>query len=194
MSLTVRATRVETHTHTHTKKASRVLDVATVTLYLRPAEIELSCLIESISTINPRIEWKKITSEGPSYVYFERKISGNAPNPRPFHQGGGGLGGVTHAPFLLFPTLTGDLENRAVIREPATLLITNATRSDTARYRCEVTAADDQKSFDEIVIDLVVRGMSGHLHGRRVFYKRILSCPERGKSGSLICRLNDAAC
>lgn len=56
--------------------------------------------------------------------------------------------------------LTGDLENRAVIREPATLLITNATRSDTAKYRCEVTAADDQKSFDEIVIDLVVRGMS----------------------------------
>lgn len=45
-----------------------------------------------------------------------------------------------------------------MIREPATLLITNATRSDTAKYRCEVTAADDQKSFDEIVIDLVVRG------------------------------------
>uniref|UniRef100_A0A3Q0SIF4 Junctional adhesion molecule 3b n=1 Tax=Amphilophus citrinellus TaxID=61819 RepID=A0A3Q0SIF4_AMPCI len=87
---------------------------------------ELSCLIESISTTNPRIEWKKITSEGPSYVYFDKKISG-------------------------------DLENRAVIREPATLLITNATRSDTAKYRCEVTAADDQKSFDEIVIDLVVR-------------------------------------
>ncbi|KAF0038784.1 hypothetical protein F2P81_009268 [Scophthalmus maximus] len=50
-----------------------------------------------------------------------------------------------------------DLENRAVIREPATLLITNATRSDTAKYRCEVSAADDHKSFDEIVIDLVVR-------------------------------------
>uniref|UniRef100_A0A3Q1F6T8 Junctional adhesion molecule 3b n=1 Tax=Acanthochromis polyacanthus TaxID=80966 RepID=A0A3Q1F6T8_9TELE len=89
-------------------------------------KIELSCLIESISTTNPRIEWKKITNEGPSYVYFDKKISG-------------------------------DLENRAVIREPATLLITNATRSDTAKYRCEVTAADDQKSFDEIVIDLVVR-------------------------------------
>ncbi|KAF3841399.1 hypothetical protein F7725_007261 [Dissostichus mawsoni] len=78
--------------------------------------IELSCLIESISTSNPRIEWKKITNEGPSYVYFDKKIS-----------------------------------------EPATLLITNATRSDTAKYRCEVTAADDQRSFDEIVIDLVVR-------------------------------------
>ncbi|XP_075958271.1 LOW QUALITY PROTEIN: junctional adhesion molecule 3B-like [Anarhichas minor] len=88
--------------------------------------IELSCLIESISTSNPRIEWKKITNEGPSYVYFDGKISG-------------------------------DLENRAVIREPATLVITNATRSDTAKYRCEVTAAADQKSVDEIVIDLVVR-------------------------------------
>lgn len=45
-----------------------------------------------------------------------------------------------------------------MIREPATLLITNATRSDTAKYRCEVTAADDLKSFDEIVINLIVRG------------------------------------
>lgn len=66
----------------------RVLDVAMVTLYLRPAEIELSCLIESISTINPRIEWKKITNEGPSYVYFERKISGNTPNPQLSHRVG----------------------------------------------------------------------------------------------------------
>lgn len=45
-----------------------------------------------------------------------------------------------------------------MIREPATLFIPNATRSDTAKYRCEVTAIEDQKSFDEIVIDLVVRG------------------------------------
>lgn len=59
---------------------------------------------------------------------------------------------------------TGDLENRAMLREPATLLITNATRSDTAKYRCEVTAADDHKSFDEIVIDLVVRGMLSCSH------------------------------
>lgn len=63
------------------KKKVGASDVDVVTLYLRPAEIELSCLIESISTINPRIEWKKITNDGPSYVYFERKISGNAPNP-----------------------------------------------------------------------------------------------------------------
>lgn len=122
---------------------------------LRPAEIELSCLIESISTTNPRIEWKKITNEGPSYVYFEKKISGNGPRPA----------GVPLCkpcpPLTPAPLSTGDLENRAVIREPATLLITNATRSDTAKYRCEVTAADDQKSFDELVIDLVVRGAFG---------------------------------
>ncbi|MED6247439.1 Junctional adhesion molecule 3B, partial [Ataeniobius toweri] len=96
-------------------------------------KVELSCLIESISTTNPRIEWKKITNNKPSYVYFDKKISG-------------------------------DLENRAVIREPATLVITNATRSDTAIYRCEVTAATDAKSFDEIVINLVVRGILTFFH------------------------------
>ncbi|XP_026861489.2 junctional adhesion molecule 3B isoform X1 [Electrophorus electricus] len=88
--------------------------------------IELSCLIKSISTVSPRIEWKKIKDGKPSYVYFEKQIAG-------------------------------DLENRAKIREPATLVILNATRSDTAQYRCEVTAPDDQKNFDEILIDLVIR-------------------------------------
>lgn len=39
--------------------------------------IELTCLIESISTNNPRIEWKKIKNGVPSYVYFQNKISGN---------------------------------------------------------------------------------------------------------------------
>lgn len=72
----------------------------------------------------------------------------------------------TRATFYIEAVIlpTGDLENRAVIREPANLLITNATRSDTAKYRCEVTAADDQKSFDEIVIDLVVRGTLSYPH------------------------------
>ncbi|KAJ3589585.1 hypothetical protein NHX12_010430 [Muraenolepis orangiensis] len=88
--------------------------------------IELSCLIESISTNNPRIEWKKIQNSEPSYVFFDKRVSG-------------------------------DLEHRARIREPATLVITNATRSDTADYRCEVTAPNDQKIFDEILISLVVR-------------------------------------
>ncbi|XP_030633949.1 junctional adhesion molecule C [Chanos chanos] len=88
--------------------------------------IELTCLIESISTNNPRIEWKKIKNGVPSYVYFQNKISG-------------------------------DLEHRALLREPANLLILNASRSDTAQYRCEVAAIDDQKPFDEILISLAVR-------------------------------------
>lgn len=48
--------------------------------FLYSAEVELSCLIDSISTINPRIEWKKIKDGGPSYVYFDRKVSGNVHN------------------------------------------------------------------------------------------------------------------
>ncbi|XP_042595304.1 junctional adhesion molecule 3B-like [Cyprinus carpio] len=92
--------------------------------------IELTCLIESISTNNPRIEWKKIKNGVPSYVYFQNKISG-------------------------------DLEHRALLREPANLLILNASRSDTAQYRCEVAAIDDQKPFDEILISLAVRGTAG---------------------------------
>lgn len=52
----------------------------------------------------------------------------------------------------------GDLENRAQLREPANILIFNTTRSDTAEYRCEVAAIDDQRDFDEILISLAVRG------------------------------------
>lgn len=63
--------------------------------------------------------------------------------------------GAQNYVFYLF---LGDLERRAKLREPATLLIMNATRSDTADYRCEVSAPNDQKSFDEILISLVVRG------------------------------------
>lgn len=48
-----------------------------VSFFLYLEEIELSCLIESISTTSPRIEWKKITNDGPSYVYFDKRISGN---------------------------------------------------------------------------------------------------------------------
>lgn len=33
-------------------------------------------MIESISTNKPRIEWKKIKNGGPSYVYFNEKVSG----------------------------------------------------------------------------------------------------------------------
>lgn len=54
--------------------------------------------------------------------------------------------------------MAGDLENRALLREPANLIILNASRSDSALYRCEVAAINDQKPFDEILISLAVRG------------------------------------
>uniref|UniRef100_A0A4W5QG82 Junctional adhesion molecule 3 n=1 Tax=Hucho hucho TaxID=62062 RepID=A0A4W5QG82_9TELE len=88
--------------------------------------IELTCLIESISTNNPRIEWKKIRNSVPSYVYFQNQISG-------------------------------DLEHRAQLIQPANLLILNTSRADTAEYRCEVAAINDHKHFDEILISLAVR-------------------------------------
>ncbi|XP_026768031.2 junctional adhesion molecule 3B isoform X1 [Pangasianodon hypophthalmus] len=53
--------------------------------------------------------------------------------------------------------ISGDLENRALLIEPATLLIPNVSRSDSAMYRCEVAAIDDLKDFDEIRIRLAVR-------------------------------------
>lgn len=60
-----------------------------------------------------------------------------------------------------FSLSEGDLENRAQLREPANILIFNTTRSDTAEYRCEVAAIDDQRDFDEILISLAVRGIDG---------------------------------
>lgn len=53
--------------------------------------------------------------------------------------------------------ISGDLEHRAQLREPANLLILNTSRSDTAEYRCEVAAIDDQRDFDEILISLAIR-------------------------------------
>lgn len=48
----------------------------TLTLSVFFTAIELTCIIESISTNNPRIEWKKIKNGAPSYVYFQNKITG----------------------------------------------------------------------------------------------------------------------
>lgn len=53
----------------------------------------------------------------------------------------------------------GDLENRAQLREPASMLIFNAIRTDTAEYRCEVAYNDGSGEFDEIKINLEVRGV-----------------------------------
>lgn len=76
MSLTVRANEY-TSPQKVQKNSVSVSYHSCHSPFLCPAEIELSCVIESISTTNPRIEWKKITNEGPSYVYFDKKISGS---------------------------------------------------------------------------------------------------------------------
>lgn len=80
MSLTVSANEQPLHKHKPAFFISQ-LNLYSILPYrspfLCPAEVELSCLIDSISTTTPRIEWKKITNDGPSYVYFEKKISGN---------------------------------------------------------------------------------------------------------------------
>uniref|UniRef100_A0A8C2HQ25 Junctional adhesion molecule 3a n=1 Tax=Cyprinus carpio TaxID=7962 RepID=A0A8C2HQ25_CYPCA len=119
--------------------------------------IELTCLIESISTNNPRIEWKKIKNGVPSYVYFQNKISGDifflSENNDVYLLTVFKLNSTELSCFMF----SGDLEHRALLREPANLLILNASRSDTAQYRCEVAAIDDQKPFDEILISLAVR-------------------------------------
>lgn len=65
--------------------------------------------------------------------------------------------------------MAGDLENRALLREPANLLILNASRSDSALYRCEVAAIEDHKPFDEILISLAVRGTLLHLFSSSTF-------------------------
>lgn len=76
-------------------------------------------------------------------VYFNESFVPCSLFPRPLHH-------PPHPP--------GDLEHRAQLREPANILIFNATRTDTAEYRCEVAAIDDQRDFDEILISLAVRG------------------------------------
>uniref|UniRef100_A0A8C6XIE3 Junctional adhesion molecule 3 n=1 Tax=Naja naja TaxID=35670 RepID=A0A8C6XIE3_NAJNA len=43
-------------------------------------EAELSCIIATTKTANPRIEWKKIGSQGTTYVYFDGKVQGEWAN------------------------------------------------------------------------------------------------------------------
>ncbi|XP_053308644.1 junctional adhesion molecule C isoform X2 [Spea bombifrons] len=42
--------------------------------------VELSCIIKSTNTNDPRIEWKKIRNDETSYVYFENTIQGDLRN------------------------------------------------------------------------------------------------------------------
>ncbi|XP_069470216.1 junctional adhesion molecule C [Ambystoma mexicanum] len=88
--------------------------------------VELSCIIKSTKTPNPRIEWKKIRNDETTYVYFDDEV-------------------------------TGAFENRADLLNRASLMIKNATRTDTATYRCEVVAKSDEKTIDEIKIVLTVQ-------------------------------------
>lgn len=166
--------------------------------------IELTCLIESISTNNPRIEWKKIKNGIPSYVYFQNRIAGKTLGSplfeNPINQLDHSISKqclrtqslaewmvpwknlalnsvflncevtlcmwMSNCKVFFFSLSKGDLEHRAQLREPANILIYNTTRSDTAEYRCEVAAIDDQRDFDEILISLAVRGMvSGYFAG-----------------------------
>uniref|UniRef100_A0A7N4PLA8 Junctional adhesion molecule C n=1 Tax=Sarcophilus harrisii TaxID=9305 RepID=A0A7N4PLA8_SARHA len=53
--------------------------------------------------------------------------------------------------------IQGHLAGRAELLGKTSLKILNVTRSDTASYRCEVVARNDQKEIDEIVIDLTVQ-------------------------------------
>ncbi|XP_077410117.1 junctional adhesion molecule 3B-like isoform X2 [Vanacampus margaritifer] len=53
--------------------------------------------------------------------------------------------------------IVGALKNRARLIKPATFVLLNVTREDAAEYRCEVTAVDDEKKYDEIMILLEVR-------------------------------------
>ncbi|KAJ8788271.1 hypothetical protein J1605_022565 [Eschrichtius robustus] len=55
----------------------------------------------------------------------------------------------------------GDLAGRAELLGKTSLKIWNATRTDSALYRCEVVARHDREEIDEIVIGLTVRGEKG---------------------------------
>lgn len=61
-----------------------------------------------------------------------------------------------------FSLLLGDLKNRADIKGGISLVIYNASRTDNGKYRCEVAAAEDQKRFAEITINLTVTGEDPH--------------------------------
>ncbi|XP_032820270.2 junctional adhesion molecule C [Petromyzon marinus] len=93
-------------------------------------QVTLHCQYQTVS-VSPRVEWKKIKGGEKNFVYFNGQI-------------------------------TGDLKDRAYIADVArafnaSVTIRNASRSDTATYRCEVLATQDTKAFDEIEINLVVQ-------------------------------------
>ncbi|KAG8141520.1 hypothetical protein E2320_007136, partial [Naja naja] len=61
-------------------KRYRVLAIELFSKNINPVveefrQAELSCIIATTKTANPRIEWKKIGSQGTTYVYFDGKLS-----------------------------------------------------------------------------------------------------------------------
>nr|DBA15622.1 TPA: hypothetical protein GDO54_004811 [Pyxicephalus adspersus] len=54
-------------------------------------------------------------------------------------------------------TIQGDLKDRAEIQAQSWLIIFNASRTDTGKYRCEVAAEEDEIMLAEITIDLTVK-------------------------------------
>uniref|UniRef100_A0A8C5MVX9 Junctional adhesion molecule 3 n=1 Tax=Leptobrachium leishanense TaxID=445787 RepID=A0A8C5MVX9_9ANUR len=54
-------------------------------------------------------------------------------------------------------TIQGDLKGRARIQAKSSLVILNASRTDTGKYRCEVAAIGDDKKIDELYITLTVQ-------------------------------------
>ncbi|KAK1328453.1 hypothetical protein QTO34_012026 [Cnephaeus nilssonii] len=109
--------------------------------------VELSCIITDSQTREPRIEWKKIKDAQTTYVFFNNRIQETLQGPpivgADKEEGHGGLQGTWQAERSCWGKTS--------------LQIWNATRRDSALYRCEVVAQDDPKEMDEIVIDLTVQ-------------------------------------
>uniref|UniRef100_UPI00358FCBF7 junctional adhesion molecule 3B-like n=1 Tax=Myxine glutinosa TaxID=7769 RepID=UPI00358FCBF7 len=91
--------------------------------------VTLSCHYETGST-TPRIEWKKIVKDDPNFVYVDGKFMGD---------------------------LLGRADISHLRNYDASVTIRNATRLDTAMYRCEVSALKDSKRLDEVEINLLVQ-------------------------------------
>ncbi|XP_073459453.1 junctional adhesion molecule C isoform X3 [Aquarana catesbeiana] len=53
--------------------------------------------------------------------------------------------------------IQGDLKGRAEVQSQSSLVINNASRTDSGTYRCEVAAVDDLKNLAEIIINLTVK-------------------------------------
>ncbi|XP_040203602.1 junctional adhesion molecule C-like [Rana temporaria] len=53
--------------------------------------------------------------------------------------------------------IQGDLKGRGEVQSQSSLVISNASRTDSGTYRCEVATVDDHKNLAEIIINLTVK-------------------------------------